>query len=474
MIRAGSVLRTRRAGPAERPDKGRTAPETGYSVTVPIFSVGFERAAIGPLPMAPGAGYESRTGAPPREFLMTSRLPFVFILTTLLIDAIGIGLILPVMPQLIGEVTGGALAQAALWGGILTTSFAVMQFLFGPLLGALSDRFGRRPVLLISMGVMALDYVVMAVAGSIWLLLAGRIVGGITAATHATAAAYIADISPPEKKAANFGLIGAAFGVGFVLGPVLGGLLAEFGTRAPFYAAAALAAANCLFGYFVLPETVTERTRSRFNLSRANPFGALRAIGRLPGVTAPLSVYFLYEFAQVAYPATWAYFTTARFGWSPATIGLSLAVFGISFAVMQGGLIRLILPRLGEWRTIWFGLSANCATFLFLAFVENGTLALILTPLTALGAVVVPPLQGIMSRSVPDNQQGTLQGVLASTRALTMILSPLAMTSIFFFFTAPGTPVYLPGAAFLVSAGLMMACAMILAGRARAGAATAP
>jgi DHA1 family tetracycline resistance protein-like MFS transporter len=399
---------------------------------------------------------------------MRSRLPFVFILLTLLIDAIGIGLILPVMPQLIEEVTGGTLAQAALWGGILTTSFAVMQFLFGPLIGALSDRFGRRPVLVISMGVMALDYMVMALAGTIWLLLVGRVVGGITAATHATAAAYIADISPPEKKAANFGLIGAAFGVGFVLGPVLGGLLAEFGTRAPFYAAAGLAAANCLFGYLVLPETVTDRIRSRFDLRRANPFGALRAIGRLPGLSAPLAVFFLYEFAQVAYPATWAYFTTARFGWSPATIGLSLAVFGISFAVMQGGLIRLILPRLGEWRTIWFGLTANCATFVFLAFVESGTLALILTPLTALGAVVMPSLQGIMSRSVPDTQQGTLQGLLASTRAVTMILAPLAMTSIFFAFTAPGASVYLPGAAFLVSAGLMVLCGVILAMRAPA------
>ncbi|MFN6979363.1 MAG: MFS transporter, partial [Gemmobacter sp.] len=235
---------------------------------------------------------------------MQSRLPFVFILVTLMLDAIGIGLILPVMPQLIGSVTTGTLADAALWGGVLTTSFAVMQFLFGPLIGSLSDRFGRRPVLLISLGVMALDYLVMALAGSIWLLLVGRIVGGITAATHATAAAFIADISAPEKKAANFGLIGAAFGTGFVLGPVIGGLLAEFGTRAPFYAAAALAAANCAFGFFVLPETVTDRIRRPFSLARANPFAAFSAIGRLAGLRAPLAVFFLYEFAQIVYPAT--------------------------------------------------------------------------------------------------------------------------------------------------------------------------
>ncbi|MDO9525178.1 MAG: TCR/Tet family MFS transporter [Gemmobacter sp.] len=393
---------------------------------------------------------------------MKSRLPFVFILMTLLIDAMGIGLILPVMPSLIGEVSGGNLADAALWGGVLTTSFAVMQFVCGPTIGGLSDRFGRRPVLLISMGVMALDYLVMALAGSIWLLLAGRIVGGITAATHSTAAAYIADISAPEKKSANFGLIGAAFGVGFILGPVMGGLLAEFGTRAPFYAAAALACANLTLGWLVLPETVTDRIRRPFRLSRANPFGALRAIGHLPALHAPMAVFALYEFAQVVYPATWAYFGTARFGWSPGMIGLNLAIFGISFAIMQGGLIRVILPWLGEWRTIAFGLTANILIFLMLAFIENGTWALILTPLTALGACVQPPLQGIMSRATPDNQQGELQGLLQSLRSLAMIAGPLAFTTIFFAATAPGSGIYMPGAVFLLSAGLMVVCGLIL------------
>lgn len=221
---------------------------------------------------------------------MRSRLPFVFILITLLLDAMSIGLILPVMPRLIEEVTGNPLAHAALWGGLLTTAFAVMQFLFGPVIGGLSDRFGRRPVLLVSTGVMALDYVVMALAGSIWLLFLGRLVGGITAATHATAAAYISDVSPPEKKAANFGLIGAAFGIGFILGPVIGGLLAEWGTRAPFWAAAALAGANFVFGLMVLPETLRPENRRPFRAARANPLGALRAIGRLPGPKAPLTV----------------------------------------------------------------------------------------------------------------------------------------------------------------------------------------
>jgi DHA1 family tetracycline resistance protein-like MFS transporter len=393
---------------------------------------------------------------------MRHRLPFVFIVVTLLLDAMGIGLILPVMPDLIAEVTGADLARAALWGGTLTTSFAVMQFLCGPTVGALSDRFGRRPVLLVSMGVMALDYLVMALAGSIWVLLAGRIVGGITAATHATAAAFIADISAPGRKAANFGLIGAAFGAGFVLGPVLGGLLAEFGTRAPFYAAAALAAANCVFGYLVLPETVTDRIRRRFEPRRMNPFVTLAAIGRLPGLGAPLAVYALYEFAQIVYPATWAYFTAARFGWDPGTIGLSLALFGLSFAAMQGGLIRLILPVLGERGTVLFGLAANVAVFVVLSQIASGTLALVLTPLTALGACVVPPLQAIMSRGVPPDRQGELQGLLASTRALVMIVGPVTMTSIFFAFAAPGAAVQMPGAAFLVSAALMAVCAALL------------
>jgi DHA1 family tetracycline resistance protein-like MFS transporter len=403
---------------------------------------------------------------------MRSRLPFVFILITLLLDAMSIGLILPVMPRLIEEVTGNPLAHAALWGGLLTTAFAVMQFLFGPVIGGLSDRFGRRPVLLVSTGVMALDYVVMALAGSIWLLFLGRLVGGITAATHATAAAYISDASPPEKKAANFGLIGAAFGIGFILGPVIGGLLAEWGTRAPFWAAAALAGANFVFGLMVLPETLRPENRRPFRAARANPFGALRAIGRLPGLKAPLTVYAMYEFAQIAYPAIWAYYGAARFGWSPGTIGLSLAIFGIGFAIMQGGLIRLFLPRLGNWGTVGFGIGANLIIFVTLAFIEDGRLALMLTPFTALGACVVPPLQGIMAARVPADAQGELQGLVQSLRALALIAGPATFTAIFFAFAAPGADPFLPGAPFLLSAAIMVACGLILVALRRSAART--
>lgn len=383
------------------------------------------------------------------------KLPVVFILFTVLLDAMGIGLIIPVMPDLIREVNGGTLATAAIWGGVLSTSFAVMQFLFGPVLGGLSDRYGRRPVLLISLVVMSLDYLVMAVAGSIWLLLIGRIVGGITAATQSTANAYMADISAPKDKAANFGLIGAAFGLGFVLGPLIGGLLAEFGTRAPFYAAALLAALNAILGWIVLSETVTDRIRRAFSWRRANPVGTLRALRALPQVGALLGVYFIYQVAFIVYPAIWSYFGVERFGWSPAMIGLSLALFGIMLAIIQGVMIRPILRLLGERGTVIYGHGFDIAAFLALAFVTSGTWALILTPLAACAAVITPALQGIMSKAVGDDQQGELQGALTSVAALAMIGSPMVMTSIFAAFTADTAPVYLPGAPFILSAALI-------------------
>ncbi len=383
------------------------------------------------------------------------RLPVVFIMITVMIDAMGIGLMVPVMPALIQEVNGGGIAWAAIWGGILSTTFAVMQFLFGPIVGGLSDRFGRRPVLLVSMAVMALDYLVMALAGSIWLLLAGRVVGGITAATQSTANAYMADISRPEDKAANFGLVGAAFGAGFVFGPLLGGILGEFGTRAPFYAAAILAALNATFGYFVLKETVTDRIRRPFRLSRANPLGTLKVLGRLPGISALLWVYFLYQFAFTVYPAVWAYFGQAQFGWSPATIGLSLLLFGGTMAVVQAGFIRWILRLLGERGTVIYGHGFDIIAFIGLGFISSGTLALVLTPIAALAVIITPALQAIMSKAVPDDQQGELQGALTSVSALAMIAAPMVMSSVFFAFTDETAPLHLPGAPFLLSAVLM-------------------
>ena len=382
---------------------------------------------------------------------VTGRLPTVFILLTVMIDSMGIGLILPVMPALLLEVGGGTLANAALWGGVLTTSFAVMQFLCGPTVGNLSDRFGRRPILLTSLFVMAVDYLVMAVAGSIWLLLIARIIGGITAATHSTALAYMADTSTRENRASGFGLVSAAFGLGFVLGPIIGGVLGDMGTRAPFYAAAALASANFIFGLLILPETVTDKIRRPFSWARANPFGAIVHIRALPGLAGLLLVLLLFQMATNVYPVIWAYYTQAQFDWSPAMIGLSLAVFGISMAVVQGGVIRLAIARFGDFYTVIFGFGFSIIAFPVLAFITNGKVALILTPISALAAMAGPALQAIMSKRTPENAQGELQGILTSVSALAMILAPLIMTAVFAAATHPDGPIFLPGAPFLAA-----------------------
>lgn len=382
---------------------------------------------------------------------MQNRRAFSFIVITLVLDAMGIGLILPVMPDLITGIQGGTLGDAALWAGVMATVFAMMQFVFGPVVGALSDTYGRRPVLLISLFVMCLDYIVMAVAQSLWLLLIARIIGGITAATHSTANAYVADISEPDQKSKNFGILGAAFGVGFVLGPVIGGLLAEFGSRAPFYAAAILAGANMIFGYFVLPETVTDHIRRPFEWRRANPVGAFRQIGRLPKLRVLVALFFIYEFALIVYPAIWAYFTKERFDWDPGMIGISLAVYGISMALVQAVLFRWVVDRYGETKTIIWGMGFEIFAFFVLVVIQSGPLALLFIPITALGAVVTPAIQGQMSRMADDNQQGELQGVLASTRSVAQIFSPLVMTQVFWLYTND-TGAYLPGAPFALSA----------------------
>ena len=392
---------------------------------------------------------------------MNKRLPVTFILITMLLDSMGVGLIFPVMPDLIREVHGGDISNAAIWGGVLATVFAAMQFLFGPLLGSISDRFGRRPVLLLALGAMAIDYLVMAQAWTIWLLLLGRMIGGITAATHATATAYMADISKPEDKAANFGLIGAAFGMGFVLGPLLGGLLGQWGTRAPFYAAALLAVLNFGLGYFALPETVTDRIRRPFSFKRANPIGALMSVGHLPGLKLLLSISFIYGIAFFVYPAIWAYFAALQFGWSPAMIGVSLASFGVSMAIVQAVLMRPILRLIGERNAVIGGLLLDAVVFAALGFVESGTLALIMIPISALGSVVGPALQAIMSRTARDDQQGELQGTLASINAVGMIIAPFILTQIFWYFTSDFTPMYLPGAPFILSAALVLICALM-------------
>lgn len=387
-----------------------------------------------------------------------------FILVTLTLEAIGFGLIMPVMPDLLREVTGGDLAHAALWGGLLMGGYALMQFLFGPVIGNLSDRFGRKPVLLLSLGVLSADYVVLALAGTVWLVFAARLLTGAAASTFATAAAYIADMSTPEQKAQRFGLIGAAFGVGFVLGPAIGGMLAEFGTRAPFVAAACVAGSNMAFGALVMRESLPAHKRRPFQLARANPLGAFRHIGRLPGLGRYLSVYFLHEFAFAVYPVVWAYFTIARFGWSPGQVGLSLAFYGVSFAVVQGALIRPAIALTGRHTAMLLGTATSVGSLSMLVIIESGSLALALIPLSSLGGLVVPALRAELSDRVSDAQQGELAGAMASLRAVGMMLAPLVFTASFALFTGAMAPVFLPGAPFAISAALNLLALMLLVG----------
>ena len=394
----------------------------------------------------------------PRQPAGRRAVAFVFV--TVLINAMGIGIILPVMPDLIRELTDLPLGAAALWGGYLSFVYALMQFVFGPALGNLADRLGRRPVLLVSLFTMAVDYVIMGLAPSLWLLFAGRVLAGIAGATHSTANAFIADISAPDRRAQNFGLIGAAFGVGFIAGPLIGGLAGELGTRAPFFVAAALALVNFLWGALVLPETLEPENRRRFDWRRANPLGAARQIARMPMVAWFFVALFLYDLAHFAYPAVWSFYTKEAFAWTNAEIGLSLAIVGVSFAVAQGWLIRIVVPRLGEARTAFWGFVVSIAGLVLFGIVTEDWMLYVIIPFTGLGALITPAMTALMSRRVPPDAQGELQGALSAVLGVTLIISPVLMTQIFGHFTSAAAPVYLPGAPFL-GAAVLMALALV-------------
>ena len=385
-----------------------------------------------------------------------NRRAIAFVFVTVLIDAMGIGIIIPVMPDLIGELGGLPLGSAAIVGGYLTFIYALMQFASGPTLGNLSDRFGRRPVLLLSLFALAIDYLIMGFAPTLWLLFVGRALAGIAGATYSTANAFIADISPANRRAQNFGLIGAGFGVGFVAGPLIGGLAGELGTRAPFFAAAAIAIANFTWGTLVMPETLPADRRRSFDWRRANPLGAARQIARMPALSWFFLAMFLYEIGHHVYPAIWSFYTKEAFAWSNAEIGLSLAVVGVCFAVVQGWLIRFILPRAGEAGTVWMGFAVSIAGLIFFGLATEGWMIYAALPLTAFGALITPALTGLMSHQVSERSQGELQGALASVMGVTMIISPLLMTQIFGYFVGDTAPIYLPGAAFFGAAVLLV------------------
>ncbi len=380
---------------------------------------------------------------------------FLFVIVTVALDMLAFGLVVPVIPSLVQQLTGVPPEHATLWIGGLAATFAVFNFFAQPVLGALSDRFGRRPVLLGSLAMLGIDMLIMGFAGAIWILFLGRALAGIAGATISTANAYIADTTDPADRARAFGKIGAAFGFGFVFGPVLGGLLGEIDVRAPFFAAAALCGLNVLYGLFVLPESLKPEERRPFSLARANPFGAARHFAKLPQVSWLLVAGGIFFFAHIIYPATWSVYTEIRYGWSPFEIGLSLGLVGLGASLVQAFLMGPVLARLGPVRTAYAGLCIHIACMIAFAFAALPWMIYLIIPFNALGGVATPALNSLMSIVTPRNAQGELNGAIASLNALGMIFSPLVMHGTIYLFTHPSNPVYFPGAAFLLAAGLV-------------------
>lgn len=380
----------------------------------------------------------------------------VFILITLMIDAIGVGIVFPIMPDLMDRVGAGDTGQGALWGGLLMAAYAGALFLCGPIVGSISDAVGRRPVLIAALVMLALDYVIMALADSFWLLLLGRTLAGLAGATYITATAYIADISKPEEKAANFGMIGAAFGLGFVLGPAVGGLAAEISLSAPFWIAAALSAGNALFGYFVLPESLTPEKRRPFGKRDLNPFKSIFDAFRLPGLAVPLVCIFIFEFANMVYPTLWAFWTREVFGWSTLYIGLSLAAYGVLLAFVQGGLMPFFIRWIGDFRTLMLGMTASLIGMIGFGFTQTVAALVFFLLLAALSDLVPALMTAMASNQADEDRQGVVQGVIASLSSVAAILSPLAMTALFQA-SVDGDGPYLPGAPFLFAAVLVLA-----------------
>jgi DHA1 family tetracycline resistance protein-like MFS transporter len=379
-----------------------------------------------------------------------------FIFVTLLIDVIGLGIIIPVMPKLISELTGSDISSASRDGGWLLFAYAFVQFIFAPIVGGLSDQYGRRPVLLASLFGFGIDYVLLAMAPTLAWLYVGRIIAGVMGASFTTGAAYIADISTPEKRAQNFGLLGAAFGLGFIIGPVLGGVLGQFGSRVPFMAAASFSFLNWLYGYFILPESLKPENRRRFDWKRANPVGALKRLERYPVIYGLLLSLGLLYVALHAVQSNWSFYVIEKFKWNEAMIGYSLGAVGILSAIVQGYLIKLILPKLGQQRGVYVGLFLYAAGFVLYGLASEGWMMFVFMVPYIMGSIAGPSLQGIISTQVAANEQGELQGALASLQSLTSIIGPPLMTNIFYFFTKPDAPIHFAGAPMLLAALLTL------------------
>jgi MFS transporter, DHA1 family, tetracycline resistance protein len=396
---------------------------------------------------------------------MNRRPAMTFIFITLLIDVTGLGIIIPVMPKLISELTGIPLEHvenAAPYSGWLIATYAIMQFVCAPIVGGLSDRFGRRPVLLGSLFGFGCDYLFLAFAPTLWWLFLGRIIAGMLGASFTTAGAYIADISTtPEERGKNFGMMGAAFGLGFVVGPAIGGFLGDMSSRMPFMVSAGLALLNCVYGYFILPESLKPENRRPFDWARANPFGTLKQIWKydiVKGLFIALGFIYL---SMHAVQSNWSLYSIKKFDWTPKDIGISLAVIGIVTAVVQGGLIRVIIPKLGQQRSVYFGLAMYALGFMLFAFATQGWMMYAFTVVYCLGGICGPAMQGIMSGRVPPNAQGELQGGFTSLMSLMSIFGPVIMSELFYYAAADSSPVYFPGAPMMLGAVLSITASLL-------------
>ncbi len=390
-----------------------------------------------------------------------SALTFIFI--TVLIDVIGLGIIIPIIPDLIMQLTGKGISEASAYGGLLLFSYAIMQFIFSPILGGLSDKYGRRPILLISLLGLGIDYIFHAVAPTLAWLFIGRLIAGVCGASFTTANAYIADISTPEKRAQNFGLIGAAFGIGFIIGPVIGGVVGDyFGTRAPFYAAAILSLLNVIYGYFVLPESLPKEERREFSFKRSNPLSALLNLKRFPMLKGMVVSFVLIYIASHAVQSNWSFFNKHKFQWTPSDIGWSLAVVGIITAIVQAWLIRIIIPKFGVKTSVFIGFTLYGVGLVLFGLANASWMMFAFIIPYCLGGIGGPALQSIISDKIPINEQGELQGTLTSLMSATAIVGPLFMTNLFSYFISESAPFLLPGAPFFAGAILVLLSILFL------------
>lgn len=384
---------------------------------------------------------------------MSARKPQLgFIFVTLFLDILGIGLIVPVLPSLVEQFTGNDIESASTIYGAMVAVYALMQFVFAPLLGSLSDQYGRRPIILISLFGAGVDYILLALAPTLAWLFIGRVIAGITAANITAATAYIVDVSPPEQRARNFGLIGAAFGVGFVLGPAVGGLLGDFGLRVPFFVVAGITLLNWLYGYFVLPESLAPENRRKFSWRRANPIGSLQGLRKYPLVFALASTIFLTGLAENSLRSVWVLYTDFRYGWGPLEVGLSLAVIGLTFGAVQGGLVGQFVSRFGERKTLLFGLALGAAINALYGWAPTGFALYSVIIVGSLSAVAQPAAQSLITKVVRDDEQGAVQGAITSVISLTAVIGPLVATNIFRYFISDAAPILLPGAPFFLGA----------------------